>query len=188
MKLYLASQSPRRTKLLREAGLSHRIVRAAYKETGGRGLGPAALVRKHARGKALAVLSKVESGLIIAADTLVYFDGKIIGKPRSRREAEKTLLSLQGRWHTVYTAVALVVMKKKSPQKKILFHEKTKVRLKKMDLAGIRRYFRRVDPMDKAGAYAIQSKRNTIVEEVRGSFSNAVGLPMERLCAKMRAL
>ena len=188
MRLYLASRSPRRTKLLKEAGLSHRIVRSAYEETGGRGLGPAALVRKHAMGKALAALPKVDNGLLVAADTIVYYRGKIIGKPRSRREAETTLLSLQGRWHAVYTGVALIWTKNKKLQKKVLFHEKTKVLLKKMDLAGIRRYFLRVDPMDKAGAYAIQTVQGTIVEKVSGSFSNAVGLPMERLCAKMRAL
>ena len=188
MTLYLASRSPRRTRLLREAGIRHRIVVTKYKELGSPGMSPVSLVQKHAMGKALAAAAKVKNGLILAADTLVYSQRKIIGKPSSRHAAEKTLLGLQGRWHIVYTGVALIPVKNKRLLKKVLFHEKTKVRLKKMDLAEIRRYFRRVNPMDKAGAYAIQVKRGTIVEEVRGSFSNAVGLPMERLCAKMRTL
>ena len=186
MTLYLASRSPRRTRLLKEAGIRHRVLKTNYKEHLSARLTPAALVRKHAMGKAMAATVLIENGLILAADTVVFCKGKIIGKPRSRREAEKTLLSLQGRWHTVYTGVALISVKKKGLKKKVLFHESTKVCLKKMDLPQIRRYFRRVDPMDKAGAYAIQARSGTIVEAVRGSFSNAVGLPMEGLCARMR--
>ena len=186
MTLYLASRSPRRTRLLKEAGIRHRVLKTNYKERRSARLTPAVLVRKHAMGKAMAAAVLIKNGLILAADTVVFCKGKIIGKPRSRREAEKTLLSLQGRRHTVYTGVALIAVDKKNLRKKILFYEKTGVRLKKMDLSDIRRYFRRINPMDKAGAYAIQAKKGSIVREIRGSFSNAVGLPMERLCARMR--
>jgi septum formation protein len=186
--LILASLSPRRRRLLKEARIRHRVLKVDYKETHPRGMGPAAVARKHALGKAMAALTRVANGRILAADTLVYCGGKIIGKPRDLREAEKILLSLQGRWHKVVTAVALLDAKKSQVKKKVLFHEMTKVRLKKMTLKDIRNYFRRVDPLDKAGAYAIQSRSRSIVKEVRGSFSNAVGLPMERLCARMKKL
>ena len=186
MSLYLASLSPRRTRLLREAGIRHRILKADYIETHPRGMAPAAVARKNAWGKAVAASKKIANGRILAADTLVYSEGKIIGKPRNRRAAEKTLLSLQGRWHTVYTAVAVLDVEHGRAKKKVLFHERTKVRLKAMTLPEIRRYFRREDPMDKAGAYAIQSKKGTIVEKVRGSFTNAVGLPMENLYARIK--
>ena len=188
MTLYLASLSLRRTRLLKEAGIRHRILKAAYKETHRRGMGPAAVARKHALGKAAAALKKIGNGRILAADTLVYSGGKIIGKPRNMREAEKILFSLQGRWHKVYTAVALLDAEKGKVKKKVLFHETTLVRLKKMTVFDIRRYFRRVDPLDKAGAYAIQVTKGSIVEKVRGSFSNAVGLPMENLCVRMKKL
>ena len=186
--LYLASRSPRRTRLLREAGIRHRILKIHYKESCPPGAGPASVARKNALGKALTAFTQIKSGRVLAADTLVYFKKKIIGKPGSKHEAEKTLLSLQGVWHSVYTAVALLDVENARIKKNILFHEITKVRLKAMSLSQIRRYFRRVNPMDKAGAYAIQSRSNKIVQEVRGSFSNAVGLPMERLCARMKKL
>ncbi len=149
---------------------------------------PARVVRQNALGKAAAALKKIKNGRILSADTIVYHGGKIIGKPKDRRGAEKILLSLQRTWHTVYTGVVFLEVKEKKVTKKILFHEKTRVKLKKMSLPQIRQYFCRVDPSDKAGAYAIQSWSGTIVEKVRGSFSNAVGLPMERLCAKMKKL
>ena len=186
--LYLASRSPRRTKLLKEAGIRHRILKIDFKESCPSGAGPVWVAKKNALGKAKMASAKIKNGLILAADTFVYFKGRIIGKPGSKREAEKTLRSLQGIWHIVYTAVAILDVKNSKVKKNILFCEKTKVRLKAMSLSRIRGYFRRVNPMDKAGAYAIQSRSNNIVQEVRGSFSNAVGLPMERLCARMKKL
>ena len=188
MKLYLASRSPRRTKLLKEAHIRCTVLKSNFVESSPPGMGPAKAVQKNALGKARAVLARAKDGLVLAADTIVYFKGQIIGKPRDLRGAQKTLLSLQGRWHWVYTGVALLEVKKSTVQRSILFYEKTRVRLRAMSKLQILRYFRRVDPMDKAGAYAVQSRSNSIVQEVRGSFSNAVGLPMEQLCARMKKL
>ena len=179
--LYLASASPRRSKLLRKAGIIFKLVESDYRERHFPGMGPTFLVKKHALGKALGAIRRVKKGKILAADTIVYFRKKIVGKPSSRTAAVKTLLALQGAWHTVYTGVGILEMKNGKVFGKRLFVEKTKIRLKEMDEKAVRRYFLRVDPMDKAGSYAIQAKGASIVREVRGSFSNAVGLPMERL-------
>jgi len=140
-------------------------------------------VTRHAWRKAKAALKEIPeaNGLLIAADTLVYFEGRKIGKPGSYRRAEATLRRLQGRWHTVYTGVALLWLEKGRIRRKKIFCERTRVRLKAMAPAARRAYFRRVHPLDKAGAYAIQDRSGAIVEELSGSFSNAVGLPMERL-------
>ena len=179
--LYLASASPRRVQLLKEAGIVFRAIRTGYREKDSSRLTPSLLVKKHALGKALAVAGKIRNGKILAADTVVYFGGKIIGKPLNRQAAVKTLLLLQGRWHTVYTAVAFFEMKNGRVFGRRSLVEKTKVLLKKMDEKDIRRYFHHVSPFDKAGSYAIQAKGESIVRKVNGSFSNAVGLPMERL-------
>ena len=179
--LYLASASPRRARLLKEASIRFKVLISGYHERGGSRTGPARLVKKHAMGKALAASAKVREGNVLAADTVVYFRGKIIGKPARPAQAVSTLLSLQGRWHTVYTGVAFLRLKAGRIVQKNLFFEKTKVLLGALDEKGVRAYFRRVNPMDKAGSYAIQSGHGGLVKDVRGSFSNAVGLPMERL-------
>jgi septum formation protein len=179
--IYLASASPRRARLLKEAGIRFQVLRSDYHERNVRGVRPSQLVKQHALGKALSAASRIQKGSILAADTIVYAGGKIIGKPAGLRAAEATLLRLQGRWHTVYTGVAYLEVDRQRVVRKRLFFEKTRVLLKGMATADIRRYFKRVHPLDKAGAYAIQDQAAGIVQRVKGSFSNAVGLPMERL-------
>ena len=178
--LYLASTSPRRKKLLRENGFLFKTLKPVYEEKDKPGLSPATLVKLHALAKADSVAGHVRQGAILVADTIVYFKKKIIGKPKNGKDALRMLGALQGRRHTVYTAVALLWIAGGIIQKKKVFVEKTDVYLKPLTHAEIQVYFRKINPLDKAGAYAIQS-RNSIVQKVRGSFSNAVGLPMEAL-------
>jgi septum formation protein len=186
--IYLASTSPRRKSLLREAGIRYRVVPTAYDEKPIKGLGVAGLVRRHALEKGLSALPNVKSGTILSADTVVYFAGKIIGKPRSMGDAERTLGRLQGRWHAVYTGVALLEVKKGKVVRKKVYVERTRIFLKAMDALAIRAYFKTVNPLDKAGSYAIQSRRRTVVEKSSGSFTNAVGLPMESLARHLTAI
>lgn len=176
--IVLASSSPRRRALLKEAGIRFRVKCPPYAEKTPRGVSPKTLVTRHALGKALSV--ECRDGKILGADTVVHFGGKIIGKPRDIKEGRRILGKLQGRWHAVWTGVALVERRGGCIARRNVFAVRTLVRLRAMTDENIRVYFRRVNPLDKAGAYAIQSKR-TIVEAVRGSYSNAVGLPMERL-------
>ena len=179
--IYLASSSPRRRAILKDLGIPFRRVLPAYEETPLPGRRPSRVVRTHALEKARSAARRFLSGVVLGADTVVYCGGQIIGKPADRKAALRTLLRLQGRWHTVYTGVALLWLERGRVVKKRLHVETTRVRLRKMNRAAALAYFRRVHPLDKAGAYAIQSRRAGVVEEIRGSFSNAMGLPVESL-------
>jgi len=179
--LYLASVSPRRKKILRDLKISFRILKPDYDENDEEGQAPTLMVRTHALGKALSVAKRVQTGTILAADTTVFFQGDIIGKPRNYRHAFQILNSLQGKWHWVYTGVSVLWVKSGKIVRRKIFVEKTRICLKRMDSAEIKKYLQKIHPLDKAGAYAIQSKRLSIVEKVHGSFSNAVGLPIERI-------
>lgn len=179
--IYLASVSPRRRTLLKKAKIRFIAVRPFYKETRGSECSPARLTRRHALGKALSVAAKVRNGTVLAADTVVFFNGRIFGKPRDMRHAFRMLGTLSGHWHTVVTAVVLLEVRGSRVVRKTGFVEKTKVKLKGMDRKKMRRYFKRIRPLDKAGAYAFQSGGVPVVERIHGSPTNIVGLPMEKL-------
>lgn len=179
--IYLASTSPRRKKLLREAGIRFRVLQPEYHEKNIPRLGPAALVKRHAWEKGRSAMPLVKNGILLSADTVVYFKGRMIGKPKNMSDAVSILWALQGRQHTVYTGVALFKLSAGKVTKSKAFAVKTGVFIKKMSRADIRSYFKKISPLDKAGAYAIQSDRSSIVLKIKGSFSNAVGLPMEQL-------
>ncbi len=183
--IYLASRSPRRQLLLKNAGLRFKVKHPNYHEKPIPGAGPSKLVSTHALQKALSLAPKIKEGTILGADTIVYFKKKVIGKPRDLKHALSTLSNLQGKWHTVFTGVALIQVKNHQVLSKTVFYEKTKVKIRAMSQADIVKYFKKIQPLDKAGAYAIQSKHAGIVEQIKGSFSNAVGLPMEKLCVKI---
>ena len=179
--IYLASTSPRRKKILKDAGIRFRIVIPGYHEKKLRGAGPRRLVRAHALGKGLAAAKEISEGTVLSADTIVYSDGRIIGKPRDLKHAFRILGSLQGRWHEVYTGVAVLNVRKGKVTGRRVLIEKTRVLLKPLKPEEIAAYFKKIDPLDKAGAYAIQETKNSVVEAVKGSFLNAVGLPLERV-------
>lgn len=181
--IYLASASPRRRRLLKQMGIRFKAVPSRYHEPKIPHLGPSALARRHAREKAADVLKrlKLRRAVVLAADTLVYVPKRILGKPRDLAQAARFLGSLQGRWHTVYTGVALCWISGGKLRRRREWVEKTRVKLRRMSAKEISRYFKIVNPLDKAGAYAIQSADFNIVEAIRGSYSNAVGLPVETL-------
>ncbi len=179
--IYLASTSPRRKALLKKAGISFGLLKPAYAEDSGLKASPSQIVKRHAQKKAESCASQIKNGIILSADTLVYLHGEIIGKPKNRKDACRILRKLQGKWHSVYTGVAIFKVQSSRVVKKNVFFEKTKVRIKKISSEGIKNYFKKVHPLDKAGAYAIQSPHGGIVQEVQGLFSNAVGLPIERI-------
>jgi len=184
--IYLASTSPRRKTLLRKAKVAFRILKPSHKEDDRLKGPPSRIVKIHAVKKAESCERQVKDGTILAADTIVYFQGEIIGKPKNMKKAHLMLTKLQGRWHTVYTGVALFRVASEKRVKKTVFVTKTKVRLRPLTPKGIKNYFKKVNPLDKAGAYAIQSPRGGIIQEVKGLFSNAVGLPIEKVLPKLR--
>ena len=183
--IYLASTSPRRKQLLKKLGVVFRLLNPAYEEDRNLKVTPSKIVQIHAMEKAKSCVRKIRNGTILGADTIVYFKGKTIGKPKNMKEARLILGKLQGQWHTVYTGVAILRLSSSEIVKKTVFFEKTKVRLRTLTSRGIENYFKKVNPLDKAGAYAIQSPHGGVVQEVRGLFSNAVGLPVERILKKL---
>ncbi len=181
MIVHLASTSPRRLLLLKQAGIAVRKIKPDYEEIDKKHLTTRQLVRSHAIGKALSAARHLKEGVLVSADTLVVHKGKRIGKPKDIKHALQILAGLQGRTHHVLTGVAILLIRDGKIQRKKYFVVKTEVTLKPLTLDAIRTYFKRIQPLDKAGAYAIQSKRLSIVHKIRGSYSNAMGLPMEKL-------
>ncbi|MFH1406875.1 MAG: Maf family protein [Candidatus Omnitrophota bacterium] len=137
---------------------------------------PKRLAKNLALKKALDVAGKLKSGLVIGADTIVVCKNEIIGKPKNYEDAKRILRKLSSSRHYVITGVALVNAKTK---KKITFAEQTKVKMKKMTPGQIS-YFAKKH-LDKAGAYALQEQGDEFIESIEGSFSNVVGLPVEKL-------
>lgn len=179
--LVLASGSPRRRELLGEAGLVFEVVVSPAEELHETGIPLAELCERNAEAKAAAVAVQRPEAVVIGADTLVWIDGQPLGKPRDLREAREMVRKLSGRTHTVCTGVCVI-----GGGRSECFHELTEVVFRDLDEAAIGRYFERVDPLDKAGAYAVQEHGEMIVAEVRGDFSNVVGLPLERVTGVLR--
>ncbi len=186
--IYLASTSPRRKELLKQKRIQFKIIEPDYHESNRQNLGPVQLVKKHAFEKGKSCVPQIKNGIILSADTIVYIDGRIVGKPRNLKNAFRILKELQNRWHRVYTGVAILEVHSGKITRKKIFSESTRVKLKSMSDEDIKRYFKKTNPMDKAGAYAIQSKRTNIIRDVKGSLTNAIGLPMETLLKKIKGL
>ena len=182
--LILASVSPRRAELLRETGLKFRVVPSDASETRNEQLTARELCQLNAYRKARAVAKKIPDALVIGADTLVCLDDEIFGKPSSLADARQMIGKLQGRTHRVATGVCLIHLRRFRQK---IFTETTRVTFHHLDSKQIRHYLGAVNPLDKAGAYAIQEKGDLLVERIAGSYSNVVGLPIERLKAELAA-
>lgn len=176
--LLLASSSPRRRALLRRLGLAFSVRSPAADETPLPGERPQAHVRRLALLKARAVARRFPAAIVVGADTVVALDGEILGKPRDRGEAARMLSRLSGRTHEVFTGIALLVPGERRARSAVV---RSRVTMKPFDAAAIRRYVACREPLDKAGAYAVQGRGWGLVERVEGSFTNVVGLPIERL-------
>lgn len=181
MKLYLASASSRRRQLLKKIGVRFRVLSPSYKERNTREKNPAKLVKKHALGKALSVLRRVQNGRILSADSVVYCRRQILGKPKNKKDAVSMMNTVQGKWQTVYTGVAILDVQKGHVVKEKIFVEKTHLLLKKFNRDEVLNYVRKTSPYDKAGGFEVQSEKYPLVEKIKGSYSNVVGLPIEKL-------
>jgi septum formation protein len=178
--LILASASPRRQELLRQIGLKFQVVPADVDEQS-QGETPVQTVKELARRKAYYVAEQVRNdGCILGADTVVVFEGRIMGKPGDREEAVSMLSSLQGNTHSVFTGVCAVKKQGKEIQE-ILFAEETKVTIYKMEMWEIETYADTLEPMDKAGAYGIQGIFAKYIQCIQGDYNNVVGLPVSRI-------
>jgi septum formation protein len=171
-KLILASTSPRRAQVLRDAGLAVHIISSAVDETPLDGESPQDLVRRLAESKAQLV------ALIIAADTLVAADSKLLGKPRDAGEARAMLRQLSGRTHSVHTGLAVIRLPDQALRVEL---ETTQVSFAPLSDEEIGAYISTGEPFDKAGAYAVQGRAGRYVTRIEGCYFNVVGLPLARL-------
>ncbi len=185
LQLILASASPRRSELLERIGLRFRICPADVEEYNSPDDGPAQMVLHNAGLKADALMADFPDALVLGSDTTVALDGIVLNKPVDLDDARSMLKQLSGRPHTVYTSVAL---RWQAGGLSDDFVEASQVHFKTLDDATITAYFQCVDPLDKAGAYGIQTGREMIVEAVEGSVENVMGLPIQALEARLLEL
>ncbi|MBT6345701.1 MAG: septum formation inhibitor Maf [Nitrospina sp.] len=175
-KLILASQSPRRRELLKQISAQFEVVPSSVDEKLDYGLLPEQNARLLARAKAEDVAKNHPGCWVIGADTLVALHQEILGKPIDVADAHKMLRRLSGKEHRVITGICVV-----GPEKTLDIAVTSNVRFKSLSQEEIVRYVETGEPMDKAGAYAIQGKGNFMVREYSGSHSNIVGLPIDEL-------
>lgn len=180
-KIYLASKSKARKKLLERFGLKFKILPSRVKELSSRGnLSYAQLVQTNALNKAKEVAARVSEGIIIAADTICVQDGRIFGKPKNIPDARRMLKRLSSKPQWLYTGLA-VIKKTKNKNKLVLDYEKTKIYMDKLNAGQINKYFKQVSPLDKAGSFDIQGKGAFFIKKIDGCFYNVVGLPLRKL-------
>jgi septum formation protein len=173
--IYLASGSPRRRELLQQIGVPFRVLGTAVDEAVAAGEVSETYVARLAAAKADAGWERrgAEPAPVLAADTAVVLDGKILGKPAHRREGESMLRQLSGRTHEVLTAVAL-----RTAAGLCARVSRSEVTFRRISAEEARAYWETGEPLDKAGAYAIQGRAAVFVAELRGSFSGVMGLPL----------
>jgi septum formation protein len=176
--LYLASASPRRKELLESIGVSFRVVSQDFDENSQDVVLPEIYVRNLSEGKARAAMLPDDARWVCGVDTVVYFDEEILGKPKSRDEAEQNILRLSGKWHKVYSGVTLLDLKNKV---KYQGESVTNVKFCELERQFIDFYLDNRLFDGYAGGYAIQGIFACVVEKIEGSYSNVVGLPLELL-------
>ncbi len=183
--IYLASGSPRRRELLQQIGVSFRVIGADLDETARRGEPPLAYVSRLAEAKAAVGWEcGRDSGdaPVLAADTAVVLDGRILGKPAGMNDAIAMLLQLSGRTHEVLTAIAL----RSAAELKVAV-SRSAVRFRSIDHSEARAYWETGEPADKAGAYAIQGCAAVFINDLKGSYSGVMGLPLFETAALLKA-
>ena len=184
-KLILASASPRRQDLMNQIGLPFRVMVSNVSEDITQELLPEDLVEKLAILKARDVAKDIKEGIVIGADTIVVNKGNVLGKPSSPKQAVEMLEQLSSTTHQVITGVAVI---EKESGKEVVFHETTQVSFKELTTGQIDRYVATGEPLDKAGAYAIQGLGAIMVEGIQGCYFNVVGLPLARLAKELKKL
>ena len=178
----LASSSPRRAALLSEGGFEFEIALPRVAEKFSTTLTLREVTLWNAIRKGMAIAQTRPDAVVLAADTLVALDNRILGKPSDLSEAAGMLQRLSGRTHQVCSAVAIYLQ---TSGRSAAFHEISRVRFQRLSNATIENYLAKVAPLDKAGAYAAQGSGAEIIAKIDGSFTNVVGLPMEKTVAAL---
>ncbi len=178
-KIILASGSSRRKELLQKAGIIFEVEESGYEEDKASQLSPIELAKYLALKKAQTIARKHPDALVIGADTVVFCDGSIFGKPKTKQEAGEMLKLLSGKLHSVMTGVAIIDTK---TSKKEVFSVETNVYFKLLRDTDIEAYIETEEWKGKAGGYAIQeSGKDLFVEKIEGDFSNVAGLPVDKV-------
>jgi septum formation protein len=181
--IILASASPRREELLEKIGLKFKVEPSNYEENISCELEPHELAKLLSLEKAKLVAKNHKNALIIAADTLIVFEGKILGKPRTKTEAREMLETINGKPHSVITGFTIV---DSGSNKALSRSVETKIHLRKLSSTEIDAYVKSQEPLDKAGAYAIQGLGSVIVEKIEGDYFSVVGLPLSALAVSLK--
>ncbi len=180
--LILASSSPRRQQLLVQVSIPFAAIPVEVDETPAPSEAPADMVRRLARAKAEKAGQTHPEHVVLGADTVVALADEIFGKPADLAEARHMLATLSGRTHRVYTGVCLY---RQQPRKAEVWVSITQVRFNQLSPAQIDDYLEQADPLDKAGAYAIQDHEELLIDSYDGLYSNVVGLPIEEVLEKL---
>jgi septum formation protein len=184
-RLILASKSPRRYELLKQVGLDFDVIPSRIEEDYIKGESPRKHVLRLAEAKALDVGNQHPDRWVVAADTIVYVDHSILGKPKSREEAKKMLRRLSGKEHRVLTGFSVHHLEKRKGDRQTV---QTAVKVKKLTQEEMEWYVKTEEPFDKAGGYAIQGMGSFMIESIKGSYTNVVGLPVCELIQMLRRL
>ena len=182
-RIILASASPRRKELLEKIGLKFEVEPSNYTEDIRSGLSPDELARAISLEKARVVARKHKNAIVIAADTFIVFRAKIMGKPSTEAEARKMLMTLKGKSHSVITGFTIM----DTEENKVLTKSvETIIHIKNLTSEEIDAYVKSKEPLDKAGAYAIQGLGSVIVERIEGDYFNVMGLPLSALAEGLK--
>ncbi len=181
--IILASASPRRKVLLEKIGLIFEVEPSNYEEDMPLRLEPHEFARKISLEKAKIVASKHKNSIVIAADTFIVFGGQILGKPHTEKNAREMLEAISGKHHSVITGFSIIDTDKNKTLSKSI---ETKVYIRKLSLAEIDAYVESGEPLDKAGAYAIQGLGSVFVEKIDGDYYNVVGFPLSALTEALK--
>ena len=181
--IILASASPRRKLLLEKIGLIFEVEPSNYEEDMPLRLEPHGFAQKLSLEKAKAVASKHKNSIVIAADTLIVFGGRILGKPHTKKDAREMLEAISGKYHNVITGFSIIDT---GINKTLSRSVETKVYIRNLTLAEIDAYVKSGEPLDKAGAYAIQGLGSVFVEKIDGDYYNVVGLPLSALTEALK--
>jgi septum formation protein len=184
-KLILGSASKARKELLKKIGLKFIVVKSKIKEGKSLKRGCKNLVIENALKKAKDIARRFDSGIVIAADTVVLAGKRIIAKPKNIKDAFKTLKILSKKPQWVYTGIAIIDIDR---EKTFTDYEKTKIYMYKLTDSEINRYFKKVSPLDKAGSFDIQGIGGIFIDRIEGCFYNVVGMPLAKLAKILKKL
>ena len=186
-KLILASASPRRAEILTAVGWQFEKEVADVDETEFSGEKPEDYVQRLAKAKAETVAANHENALVLGADTIVVIENKIVGKPKGFEDARRMLQMLSGNWHEVLTGIALIRVSAGNSEIKVDL-QKTRVKFAKLNDSEVEFLIEKGEPLDKAGAYAVQAQAALFIEEIEGDYWNVVGLPVNLVYESLKKL